>query len=108
MKNDNGIKKESFGFTLVDLNRINRTGHKSDRFIMASQAKQVFYVTDPSDTRWSIVLTSQAKDYHIKEPQNDDLFLEETFVLDAPLPDVIFEDENIGLREDGEGLWVEN
>ena len=51
VKNDNGIKKESFEFTLVDLNQINRTRHKSDRFIMASQAKQVFYVTDPSDAR---------------------------------------------------------
>ena len=105
MKNANEIKKESFGITLVELNRI---GHKSNRFIMASQAKQIFHVTDPSDARWSVVLTSPAKDY-IKKSHNDDVLLEqETFVLDAPLPNVIFEDENIGLREDGEGLWVEN
>ena len=92
VKNDNGIKKESFGFTLVDLNRI---GHKSDRFIMASQAKQVFYVIDPLDARCSVVLISIAKDY-IQESHNNDVLLEqETFVLDAPLLDVICEDENI-------------
>ena len=76
---------------------------------MASQAKQVFYVTDPLDSRWSVVLTSQPKDYHLKESHNSEVLLEqETFVLDAPLPDVTIEDANIGLREDGEGLWFEN
>ena len=30
-------------------------GHKSDPFILASQAKQVFYATDPVDKKWSIV-----------------------------------------------------
>lgn len=55
-----------------------------------------------------MVLTSPAKDY-IKESHNDDVLLEqETFVLNVSLPDVIFEDESIGLRENGEGLWVEH
>ena len=48
VKSDNGVKTDDLGFTMVDLNRI---GHKSDRFIMALQAKQVFYVSDPVDAR---------------------------------------------------------
>ncbi|XP_024042746.1 uncharacterized protein LOC112099565 [Citrus clementina] len=53
VKSSNGIKVDKFGFTLVDLQR---TGHKNDPFILASQAKQVFYVEDQLDPRWSIVL----------------------------------------------------
>lgn len=44
----NGVKVDELGFTLVDLNRI---GHTSDPFILASQAKQVFYVQDQLDNR---------------------------------------------------------
>ncbi|KAL6320534.1 hypothetical protein AAG906_007613 [Vitis piasezkii] len=36
----NGVKVDEFGFTLVDLSKI---GHKSDPFILATQAQQVFY-----------------------------------------------------------------
>ncbi|KAA0033120.1 uncharacterized protein E6C27_scaffold269G002580 [Cucumis melo var. makuwa] len=51
----------------VDLKRI---GHKSDSFIMATQARQVFYVEDPSDARWSIVLTPPQRD--CEDQSNDD------------------------------------
>ncbi|KAL6310976.1 hypothetical protein AAG906_019942 [Vitis piasezkii] len=39
----NGVKVDELGFTLVDLSKI---GHKSDPFILATQAQQVFYVED--------------------------------------------------------------
>ncbi|XP_019178917.1 PREDICTED: uncharacterized protein LOC109174085 [Ipomoea nil] len=48
-----GVKADELEFTLVDLNR---EGHKNEQFIMASQAKQVFFVTDPSDKKWYVVL----------------------------------------------------
>jgi len=41
------------GFTLVDLAKI---GSKEDPFIMAYQAKQVFYVKDFSNERWLVVV----------------------------------------------------
>ena len=31
-------------------------GHKDEPFILASQAKQVFYVTGPANVKWSMVL----------------------------------------------------
>ena len=44
---------DDFGFTLVDLAKI---GYKEYPFIMAYQAKQVFYVKDPCNERWSVVI----------------------------------------------------
>ncbi|KAA0041615.1 putative serine/threonine-protein kinase nek2 [Cucumis melo var. makuwa] len=64
---DGGVRIDELGYTLVDLNRV---GHKSDSFILASQAKQVFYVEDPSDVRWSIVLTPPQRDF--EDRYNDD------------------------------------
>jgi len=48
-----GVHQDKMGFTLVDLQRI---GYKDEPFIMAAQARQVFYVEDPTGSRWSIVL----------------------------------------------------
>ncbi|KAA0067714.1 hypothetical protein E6C27_scaffold352G00200 [Cucumis melo var. makuwa] len=66
VKNSGGVRIDELGYTLVDLNRV---GHKSDSFILASQAKQVFYVEDPSDVRWSVVLTPPQRDF--KDRYND-------------------------------------
>lgn len=54
-----GVRIDESGYTLVDLCK---EAYKDKPFIMASQAKQVFYVTDPSNKRWSVVL--QPKNTH--------------------------------------------
>ncbi|TYJ99669.1 transposase [Cucumis melo var. makuwa] len=59
VENNNGMKIDDLGFVLVDLKRI---GHKSDSFIMTTQPRQVFYVEDPSDARWSFVFTPPQRD----------------------------------------------
>ncbi|XP_028201789.1 uncharacterized protein LOC114385965 [Glycine soja] len=48
-----GVRQDKMGFTLVDLQRI---GYNDEPFILAAQARQVFYVEDPNDSRWSVVL----------------------------------------------------
>ncbi|KAL8133553.1 hypothetical protein AgCh_008861 [Apium graveolens] len=48
-----GVRVDESGFTLVDFNRF---GHEADPFILATQVKQVFYIRDPADVRWLIVL----------------------------------------------------
>jgi len=53
-----GVHVDDLGFTLVDLTRI---GSKKDPFIMAYQAKQVFYVKDPSNERWSVVIQGRTE-----------------------------------------------
>ncbi|XP_073226306.1 uncharacterized protein [Cicer arietinum] len=56
---NNGVKIDEFGFTLADLEKV---AYKDEPFIMASQAKQVFYVSDPSNKKWSVVL--QGTSFH--------------------------------------------
>ncbi|KAH1203667.1 hypothetical protein GmHk_17G049846 [Glycine max] len=41
-----GVRTDDVGFTLVDLNKL---AYQNDPFIMAEQAKQVFYIEDPCD-----------------------------------------------------------
>jgi len=52
------VHVDDLGFTLVDLAKIS---YKEDPFIMANQAKQVFYVKDPSNERWSFVIHGRTK-----------------------------------------------
>jgi len=52
-----GVRTDDFGFTLVDLNKV---GYTDEPFIMAYQAKQVFYVGDPSNDKWSVVLEGRS------------------------------------------------
>ncbi|XP_078161105.1 uncharacterized protein LOC144557158 [Carex rostrata] len=55
---DRGVKVDNDGFTVVDFNKV---GYVDDPFILAKQATQVFYVTDPSDARWSIILPGKRR-----------------------------------------------
>ncbi|KAL6582754.1 hypothetical protein OROMI_004832 [Orobanche minor] len=55
VNNVSGVHVEDLGFIRVDLERV---GYKDDSFIMATQDQQVFYVTDPIDKKWSIVVFS--------------------------------------------------
>ncbi|KAL0544079.1 hypothetical protein IC582_019190 [Cucumis melo] len=54
------IRTDDLYFTLVDLSRI---GHSSNSFIIATYGKQVFYVSDPIDSRWSVVVMPPQKDF---------------------------------------------
>ena len=47
------VRIDDFEFTLVDLKKL---AYQNEPFIMAGQAKQVFYVQDHCDRRWSVVL----------------------------------------------------
>nr|CAN66225.1 hypothetical protein VITISV_006068 [Vitis vinifera] len=108
--NRNGIKVNDLGFTLVDFNK---TTHKSNPFILASQTKQVFYVQDQRDPRWSVVLSTQ-KDF-LDQERGDDLvdnFIEHHPFIKA-LPQVEAFDamddlDAICMRGDCEGIWIEN
>ncbi|KAA0035796.1 transposase [Cucumis melo var. makuwa] len=109
VQNSGGVRIDELGYTLVDLNRV---GHKSDSFILASQAKKVFYVEDPSDVRWSVVLTPPQRDF--EDRYNDDE-LGDTILrcegITNDMPDFYLNndlDENVStyLRSDCEGTWI--
>ena len=52
-----GVHQDQLGFTLVDLNKV---AYMDEPFIMAEQARQVFYVEDPCGSRLSVVLQGRA------------------------------------------------
>jgi len=60
------VNVDDLGFTLVDLAKI---GYKEDPFIMAYQAKQAFYVKDPSNQRCSVVI--QGRNEHNVDNHED-------------------------------------
>ena len=107
--NNNDIKVDELGLTLVDLTKV---AYKSDSFILASQAKQVFYVQDQLEPRWSIVLSQ--KDFLHKEGVDDLIEVPaEHHPSISTIPKIYsFDDmddsQAICIREDSEGIWIEN
>ena len=53
VNNKRGVRVDDDGFTLVNFST---HGYVSEPFILATQANQVFFVEDPKDPRWHIVL----------------------------------------------------
>ena len=94
------------GFTLVDLTKI---VWKENPFIMAYQAKQVFYVKDPSNEGLSVVI--HGRTYYDVHPQDDSRVNSvEKSSFSRQLPP--FNDENdvdevhVTRHDHNEGIWV--
>jgi hypothetical protein len=106
---NSGVKTDDFGFTLVDFEKL---AYTDEPFIMASQAKQVFYVSDPSNNsnkKWSVVL--QGKTNH--EPNDNEhatLDINETPSFSQRMPTLVEDtivDEVYATRDDHqEGIVV--
>lgn len=65
-----GVFIDEFGMTVVNLDR---KGYKSDSFILAGHAKQVFYVKDQlDDNRWIVCPVSE-KGYYSSSGGSDDI-----------------------------------
>ncbi|XP_052197050.1 uncharacterized protein LOC127804264 [Diospyros lotus] len=54
-----GKKEDDDGFTLVNFTRLMPT---DEPFILASQAQQVFYVEDPTEKDWHVVIRTTPRD----------------------------------------------
>ena len=110
VESNSGVKVDKNGFTFVNLTRL---GHKQEPFIMASQAKQVFYAKRQKCDAWARVFATQSKDY-IKDTEVED----ETQILVehlTPLKGLASsfnanssEESNDYIREGGEGIWIDN
>lgn len=106
---DRGVKSDDLGFTLVNFNR---PGHKQDKFASVDQVSQVFYVEDPCDANWSVVLSSTTRDYH--DVYNEDVEEETSwnpppFCYDIPMCDPTTCDDDASVsnkRQNVEGIWV--
>ena len=102
------VHKDKMGFTLIDLKK---GGYNDDPFIMAMQARQVFYVEDPSDPTWSVAIQGRkfymtdyshyaAFDVTDMPPVNDQI----------PRMEAIDKDdvEHATRHDHHEGLWENN
>ena len=106
----NSVKVDELGFILVELGRV---GHKSDSFVLPSQAKQVFYVPDQLDDKCSIVCSTPQRIYYDEDNADEgiDCFVtDETHnkVPDFELFDDVDESPSTYLCEDCEGTWIAN
>ena len=70
MDSNTGVWTDDVGFTLVDLNKL---AYQNDPFIMIEQAKQVFYVDDPCDQRWLVVLHGKTIGVNVED---DDSYID--------------------------------
>ncbi|KAK7308273.1 hypothetical protein VNO77_41875 [Canavalia gladiata] len=103
--NNNGVRIDESGFLQVDFNK---EGYKNDPFILTSQAQQVFYVTDPIDKKWSIVLVPN------KIYENHDHYHKEIDIEDCPFLGIsqLLEngpktDDNLYMRYDHDDvIWI--
>ena len=56
------MKVDEIGFSMVNLKRcLSKDRVQDDPFILASQVKHVFYVQDPLENDWCVVLTCPPK-----------------------------------------------
>jgi hypothetical protein len=73
-----GTRFDPLGLTLVNRAKI---GYKSDPFILATEGKQVFYVQDPADKHYEVVV--DGKRVYVGEYSSEEYYLS---VNEPPLP----------------------
>ncbi|KAG8493493.1 hypothetical protein CXB51_010896 [Gossypium anomalum] len=89
-----GIKKDQFGFTMVNFSRLIHTGQQlmDKPYVFSSQVKQVFYSKDPTDEGWYVVLRNTPRDlFDMGNGSRDDI-VERSETLPFPEQNL---DENI-------------
>ncbi|KAH9724534.1 hypothetical protein KPL70_007519 [Citrus sinensis] len=91
------VKVDDLGFTVIDLNRVS---HKSDCFILASHAKQVFYVQDQVDPTKSIVCSvGQRVNKSIGVDGRIEMVIHEPLCKEYPSPKIDMDKDDVGIYE---------
>ena len=87
---------------------LKRKGHKEDPFILASRAKQVFYVDDPKNPKWSCVVGNSHGNYYHTETDADltNLAFPANRIQSDGTKDLLDDDEDSYVQEDGEPLYI--
>ncbi|XP_012832644.1 PREDICTED: uncharacterized protein LOC105953520 [Erythranthe guttata] len=91
-------KENDDGFTLVNFTKIRR---QSEPFVLASQVQQVFYVADPIEKDWHVVIKTKARE---KFDDGRDVAIDgvDTIVQSKPCKDrPIIEDELVSWVREG-------
>ncbi|KAL6130000.1 hypothetical protein ACLB2K_068382 [Fragaria x ananassa] len=59
--NGRGVVVDELGFTLANLNK---KGHFNDTFVLGKCVEKIFYIQDPVDPQWSVVVRLLKRDYN--------------------------------------------
>ena len=98
----NRLKTDVDGFTLANFSNVIR---HNEPFILASQAEQVFYVEDPTESQWSVVVSATARAYYDMEPIIDvETYLQSNICAPADSTDL---DDFGWVREDIDGIEID-
>ncbi|XP_074374712.1 uncharacterized protein LOC141715129 [Apium graveolens] len=105
-----GVRVDESGFTLVDFNRF---GHEDDPFILATQASQVFYIRDPADVRWSIVLQGKRRIIGVDNVEDEEEYnqFDENPPFSIGLQTTSIEDStdiSYARNDHDEGVWIDH
>ncbi|KAG7536624.1 MFS transporter superfamily [Arabidopsis suecica] len=92
----NGVKEED-GFTLVNLH-LNQSAFLQDPYILAAQAKQVFYSREDDSSPWYVVMKAPPRGYH--ELETEEEFAAATIVTQ--------DNVELGNESDDESFYVRN
>ncbi|XP_074271359.1 uncharacterized protein LOC141595291 [Silene latifolia] len=104
-----GLRVDEYGFTLVDFSR---PGYKNEPLIMASQAKQVFYVADPVNDKWRIVLQGKRRILGVDDVEDEEEYdqFDDIPPFSDGLPGMPPQNDTLVnyVRDDhNEGIWKE-
>ena len=83
------LKQDDDGFTLVNFMNVK---HHHEPFVLASQVKQVFYVEDPLDKGWNVVIPTVPRDDSKMDPIDVEMYLQSQ--SSSSHQNVIFDDIN--------------
>jgi hypothetical protein len=100
----NGVKVED-GFTLVNLHQ-NQASFSRDPYILASQAKQIFYSRENDSSNWYVVMKAPPRGYH--ELETNDYIEDTSHVIqdcEENMMDVDYVEDGSYVREDCEGIF---
>ncbi|KAG8387592.1 hypothetical protein BUALT_Bualt02G0037300 [Buddleja alternifolia] len=64
INNEKGLKIDQFKFTLVNFNHVMYTGreYSDEPYFLSTQAEQVWYVDDPLESDWKVVMKMNRRD----------------------------------------------
>lgn len=105
--NVHGKKEDVFKFTLVNFNRLlyREDRPSNEPFILASQAEQVWYIPDPKEPEWEVVMKMSQRGFYdlgSHDPQT------EPFMSQELEENIMIRDEEVGwVREGAEGETVD-
>ncbi|KAL0463284.1 UNVERIFIED_CONTAM: hypothetical protein Slati_0216000 [Sesamum latifolium] len=104
--NDKGLKQDEFKFTLVNFNHLMYHKHlpTDEPFVLASQAQQVWYISDLLEADWNVVVTMTRRDNYDVYPTIE-VEPHSRVELDDNIP--TRNEDVCWLREGVEGLFVD-